>query len=268
LKEFTTGFPSEMKGLAINNSDTIRSVHNSFTPPQPFVPEEKQQDSQSGDAFHFVAYLPAGNDGGVYELDGLKPGPIRIGECSPLCENLSQQQQQDDDAWLDIVARVIEKRIAKYAAAEVRFNLMAVVKSRLDLYTEQLSVAEQMCRRIETKLTSAAAIEEEEEEEAEENYIINDKNTSVEELPSDRDTLQSLLIQTQDEIDRLKMALQGEKEKRAHWEEENLRRRTDYTPVIFQSLKALAEAGLLQGLVDKAKKKQEDEEKKGGGEKQ
>lgn len=259
-----------MKGLAINNSDTIRSVHNSFTPPQPFVPEEKQQDSGSGEAFHFVAYVPAGNDGGVYELDGLKPGPIRIGEYSPSGEDSSQE---DDDAWLDVVSKVIEERIAKYAAAEVRFNLMAVVKSRVEVYSEQLHAAEQMCRRIEAKLTSssssAAAIED---QDTTNNYNNITNNNSIDELTSDRDTLQSLLIQSQDEIDRLKMALQEEKEKRAHWEDENLRRRTDYTPVIFQSLKALAEAGLLQGLVDKAKEKQavEEEEKKkngGGGEK-
>ena len=34
LKEFVAGMPAAMKGLAIGNSDTIRSVHNSFSPPQ------------------------------------------------------------------------------------------------------------------------------------------------------------------------------------------------------------------------------------------
>jgi hypothetical protein len=45
-------------GLAIGNSDTIRSVHNSFSPPQSIVPEEK--DDEKGEAFHFIAYVPVG----------------------------------------------------------------------------------------------------------------------------------------------------------------------------------------------------------------
>ena len=46
-------------GLAIGNSETIRSVHNSFSPPQPILPPEEWDDDK-GEAFHFIAYVPVG----------------------------------------------------------------------------------------------------------------------------------------------------------------------------------------------------------------
>lgn len=56
---FTKEFPPELKGLAISNSDTIRSVHNGFSRQDPFV-HDKQDDSEDKDkeAYHFIAYLP------------------------------------------------------------------------------------------------------------------------------------------------------------------------------------------------------------------
>lgn len=33
-------------------------MHNSFTHPQPLIPEER--DDEKGEAFHFIAYLPVG----------------------------------------------------------------------------------------------------------------------------------------------------------------------------------------------------------------
>ncbi|KAH8048357.1 hypothetical protein JL722_12592 [Aureococcus anophagefferens] len=79
----------------------------------PFVSDEKRATADD-DVFHFVAYVPSG--GKVYELDGLKAGPIDLGSF--------------EDSWLPVARSAIEARIQKYAASEIKFNLMAIVRDK------------------------------------------------------------------------------------------------------------------------------------------
>ena len=51
----------------------------------------------------------------MYELDGLKQGPINHGEYL-------------DENWLDVAVPAIQKRISAYSSNEIKFNLMAVTK--------------------------------------------------------------------------------------------------------------------------------------------
>lgn len=46
------------QGLAISNSETIRSVHNGFSRQEPFVTDGKDDGGENQDAFHFVAFVP------------------------------------------------------------------------------------------------------------------------------------------------------------------------------------------------------------------
>lgn len=61
----------------------------------------------------------------VFELDGLKSGPILLGEIPPISDGETGRGD-----WLRIVSPEIEKRITRYASGEIRFNLMAIVKNR------------------------------------------------------------------------------------------------------------------------------------------
>lgn len=134
FKEFVSSFDSSMKGLALSNSDVIKSVHNSFARQNMFEFENVKNKDKDDDVFHFISYVPI--DGRLYELDGLKAGPIDLG---PL--------PTDGDHWIDVARPVIEKRIQKYNEGEIHFNLMAIVTDRKMMYEKQLA---EITSRLET----------------------------------------------------------------------------------------------------------------------
>jgi len=122
FKENIREFTPELKGLAIGNHNLIRKVHNSFARPEPFS-IEKDPNMEAEDAFHFISYVPV--NGTLYELDGMKPGPIILSACT-------------DDNWLQLVKPFIQKRIEAYSKSEIRFNLMAVIKNRKECLLQEL----------------------------------------------------------------------------------------------------------------------------------
>lgn len=142
FKEFTRDFSAEDKGEALGGNDNIRLAHNSFA--RPFAFEEPQQtgasrrktrydDEDDSSSYHFVAYIPY--KGGLYELDGLQPGPI--------C--LSQGEFGEDiqgPEWLHAVRPHIEQRIQRYSTNEIRFNLMALIRDKRVSLAQQAAQAQ------------------------------------------------------------------------------------------------------------------------------
>lgn len=127
FKEFCGSFDSTMKGLTLSNSDDIRTVHNSFARQNLFEFDQKTA-TKDDDVFHFVSYVPL--KGRLYELDGLKEGPVDHGALP------------ESGDWLDLARPIIEKRMAKYQAGEILFNLMALVQDKLERYRQQLQASE------------------------------------------------------------------------------------------------------------------------------
>lgn len=113
-----------MKGLAISNSELIRTVHNNFARSDPFVNEIIDPNAgKDQDVYHFIAYTPI--HGALYELDGLSHGPVNLGAC-------------DENNWVSQANEAIQKRMEGYGAAELHFSLMALTKDKLEAYEEQI----------------------------------------------------------------------------------------------------------------------------------
>ncbi|CAG5100371.1 ubiquitin carboxyl-terminal hydrolase isozyme L5 [Cotesia glomerata] len=122
FKNFCQSFDPTIRGLTLSNSDVIRDAHNMFAR-QTFFEYDQKQENNDYDVFHYVSYVPI--DGRLYELDGLKEGPIDLGPCPT------------GDEWVQAAKPIIQKRINKYNEGEIRFNLMAIVSDRKMLYERQ-----------------------------------------------------------------------------------------------------------------------------------
>jgi ubiquitin carboxyl-terminal hydrolase L5 len=122
FKNFTAGFDPANRGLCLGNSESIRTVHNSFA--RPTVYELDIRGTGKEDNFHFITYIPV--NGHVYELDGLREAPIDLG---PIAEG---------EDWLKAVRPIINRRIEKYTEGEIHFNLMALISDRRLKYQQQL----------------------------------------------------------------------------------------------------------------------------------
>ncbi|XP_043217844.1 ubiquitin carboxyl-terminal hydrolase isozyme L5-like [Amphibalanus amphitrite] len=123
LRDFTAGFDPATRGLALSNSDVIRTVHNSFAR-QTLFELDNRAATKDDDVYHFVSYIPL--SGRLYELDGLKEAPLDHG---PIPEGAD---------WTQAARPIIEKRMQKYSEGEIRFNLMAIISDRRAMYQKQL----------------------------------------------------------------------------------------------------------------------------------
>jgi len=202
FKEFSKGFDPALKGLSLSNSDQIKQVHNSFARQQMFEFDNSMKDDDK-DSYHFVAYLPI--NGRLYELDGLKDGPVDLGAAP-------------HDSWMSHFKPILERRMMKYSAEEIHFNLMAVVSDRKMFYTQKLDEAN--ARKMSLMQT---------------------------------DTQSPEVVALEAEIANYTSLLSQEEEKVNRYKNENTRRRHNYLPFIMELLRSLAKKGDLVPLAEKAR---------------
>ena len=231
LKEFTQTFPPEMRGESLESSHAIRTAHNSFARSEPFITEARKSSSDDDeDAFHFVAFVPVA--GKVYELDGLKRGPILVGDVP------------SDGPWWQPAIAEIQRKAEAYAASELRFNLMAVCRSQRAILQEELAAASAHLAAVEAGQSAPAAASAEASAAAPAFEVA----ATEEERAVQKEQLQARITAAQE-------GLAADDAKRQEWEAEHVRRRHNYVPLAVALFKYMASKGQLQPAFEAAREK-------------
>ena len=238
LKSFSLEMDPATRGLAISNSEKIRVEHNKFSHPEPFI-FTKTKAEDGDDVFHFVAYIHFKN--AIYELDGLRNGPILI------------EENVKNEEWIKKVKPSILNRINLYAKNEIKFNLLALVPDRLE-----------KAKKIEADLIKRKNYIK--------NLIENNANKSddkdLQEYNNmNKEQLENSLKDFDNMIKNNELTIKDEEIKVKKFREENERRQFNYIPFIYELLKTLAEKGKLSDMYNeaceekKAKEKEKEKEK-------
>lgn len=121
--------------------------------------------------------------------------PLRTSADNDACIGVLQ------DNWLDVVAPHIQARISKYAANEIRFNLMAVIGDRQLALQQQLDAATARRQAVQDKLTGGSGVAAMDTDDQAGGTSTQQQQQQLE-LPSDEATLQLLLAEAEGNVAR------------------------------------------------------------------
>lgn len=247
FKEFTAALDPAMKGLAVSNSEPIRRAHNSFRHQSSFeIVHDK--DAKGDDAFHFIVYIC--HEGKVYELDGLKQGPVFIGDVPvgvPWAEVAREEVQRRIEAYSQKAAAG-----AKEDSIELRFNLMAIIANRIQEAEKQIERQRFLRQRANISLVSRGEdvelVDEVDDEDAPAD-IPTFEDLSAREVSA----VQAIVAECTSSMSEMNAVVEAETKKRKKWANENSLRRADLVPLALCAMRHLARKGQLLPALEKGK---------------
>ncbi|KAJ7069636.1 ubiquitin C-terminal hydrolase [Mycena amicta] len=186
FKSETERMSPVMKGLAISSSPFIRTAHRALARPSDLrgalhsaatttldaakkkatkpkattskrnttakkPKKETPQDAEDGEeVYHFIGYVPA--HGKVWELDGLKSGPLEVGELS------DDPTDAERKTWMDVVRPALRMKMQKYGGAaggnNIRFCLLALVDGHFEKASDNLESLKREKSALERRMPS------------------------------------------------------------------------------------------------------------------
>lgn len=118
----------------------------------------KEEEESEEEAYHFIGYVPA--YGKVWELDGLKAGPLEVGElpapdvAGPKTQDTGMLRHPPEYAahagWMDVVRPAL--RLKMSSDEGVRFSLLAIVASRYQHASDALAMAARARAALERRM--------------------------------------------------------------------------------------------------------------------
>jgi ubiquitin carboxyl-terminal hydrolase L5 len=214
--------------------------------------EEEQESEESG--FHFVAYMPIGDD--VWKLDGLDSFPTAIGTIQPGRD------------WLSVIQNSLSVRMAQYEEGQIQFSLMAVVQDpviedRRILAQNVLSLQKIELRLNETSQDWCSYTSPDSEGSvlfgASEAYGLTDAMVAKATIPDNM--MQQLKSSCPDSLLKVRQELmtnqagcraqvRDSQQAEMRDAEESMHRRHDYGSFVKDWMQALADNGALKSLLD------------------
>jgi ubiquitin carboxyl-terminal hydrolase L5 len=125
--------------------------------------EGEKEDAE--EVYHFIGYVPA--YGKVWELDGLKSGPLEVGElpipspvttCSTAGHSLLEVPASNSAGWMDVARPALRMKMEKYGGAaeggnNIRFSLLAIVDGLYEKASDELEMLKRERIALERRLS-------------------------------------------------------------------------------------------------------------------
>ncbi|KAL5480317.1 hypothetical protein ACEPAI_1587 [Sanghuangporus weigelae] len=301
----TSDMSPKMKGLAISNSRLLRETQNSLARPadmwgslsaaaeatqemyaelEKHAKKKARTDRSSPnkkrktltlrkrkttetetESYHFIGYVPA--YGKVWELDGLKAGPLEVGELP--CPDSTE-------GWENVVRPALRLKMQKYgafgsASGNIQFNLLALVQDRYEIKSDELELLKREKTAIEERLNEhyheswRITVDEDLLASSEETFTTRaqpSNPTFAKDFGSRwMDKKRAILDMKVDDLERawescviralpVKIAVDEEVQKAVNARIETAKRTHDYTPFIREFLTSLHNEGLLAQYLD------------------
>jgi len=234
--------------------------------------KEKEQNTdkeEEEETYHFIGYVPA--YGKVWELDGLKSGPLEVGELPEDSSSSSTTTSSKDPnrGWMDGVRPALRMKMEKYGGSgcdgsNIRFSLLAIVDDLYQKASDELELLKREKIALERRMEAGweTSVDPALYESSKSIFVPHQLSTPYAKDFGSRKMDQDLKILKMSQKDlvsaweaciqngmRAKIAVEDELAKGMRANTDHVKRTFDYEPFIKEYTRSLHREGILDALL-------------------